>query len=152
MDIKQIIAANLAELRKLPDGSVETLKSVAKRSGVSFSTIQRVSRGEINITVENLDSLARAYRKSASDLLQPPTRDANALNPPSHYLLPSPNMQNGMVASDSAQSYKWPFPLVSQPAYEALPAEARAYVQGCMKQAIDDATHQFGTATRNRSA
>ena len=152
MDIKQIIAANLEHLRKQPDGSLEPLKSVAKRSGVSFSTIQRASRGEINITIENLEALARAYRRLPSDLLQPIDRTDDIPSALANYLLPSPNMQTGIAAADSLPSYKWPFPLVSQSAYEALPPEARAYVQGCMKQAIDEAAHQFGTATRKRSA
>lgn len=153
MDIKQIIAANIETLRRQPDGSLETLKSMSKRSGVSFSTIQRVSRGEINITVENLAALAKAYRKTPCDLLRAP--DANAPELPSAmsgYLLPSPNVQPARRAAESPASYGWPFEFVRREDYEALPPHGRAFVQGALKAAIDNATQQFGTHTRKLSA
>jgi len=151
MDIKNVIAVNLAAWMA-ENPATDTLKKLASRSGVSFGTVQRARNGEVNLTVENLAALAAALGKSAADLVTPRFEQAGTPSPLPHYLLPSPNMKNGMVAADSGGPYQWPFPLVSQAAYEALPAEARAYVQGCLKQAIDDAAHQFGTATRKRSA
>lgn len=152
MDIKQIIAANLDALRRQPDGSLETLKSLAKRSGVSFSTVQRASRGEINITVENLEALARAYRKTPCDLLRPPAAATDLPSAMSGYLLPSPNMQTARCAAESPASYGWPFEFVRRESYEALPLQGRAFVQGALQAAIDNATQQFGTQTRKLSA
>lgn len=153
MDIKQIIAANIETLRRQPDGSLETLKSLAKRSGVSFSTVQRASRGEINITVENLEALARAYRKTPCDLLRPLQAMAPELpSAMSGYLLPSPNVQSARHAGESPVAYGWPFEFVRREAYEALPPQGRAFVQGALQTAIDNATQQFGTQTRKLSA
>ena len=153
MDIKQIIAANIAALRRQADGSMETLKSMAKRSGLSFSTIQRASRGEINITIENLETLARAYRKTPCDLLRMPD-DGNAglPSPLSGYLLPSPNGKTAPIAAESPTSYGWPFEFVRREAYEALPPQGRAFVQGALQTAIDNATQQFTSQTRKLSA
>jgi transcriptional regulator with XRE-family HTH domain len=152
MDITAIVAENLsAWMAATP--ALDTLQKLEAKSGVGFSTIRRARKGEGNVTVENLAKIASAFGRSPAELLIPREgRTANLPSPLSNYLLPSANMQNGILAADSLQAYKWPFPLVSQSAFEALPAEARAYVQGCMKQAIDEAAHQFGTATRKRSA
>lgn len=152
MDITATVAANLsAWMAQTP--ALDTLQKLEAKSGVGFGTIRRARKGEGNVTIENLAKIAAAFGRPPADLLVPPAeKKADLPSPLSGYLLPSPNMKNGMAAADSGSPYQWPFPLVSQAAYEALPAEARAYVQGCLKQAIDDAAHQFGTATRKRSA
>lgn len=152
MDITETVAANLsAWMAQTP--ALDTLQKLEAKSGVGFGTIRRARKGEGNVTIENLAKIAAAFGRPPADLLKPPAATAGDLpSPLANYLLPSPNMQPGIAAADSGNAYKWPFPLVSQAAYEALPAEARAYVQGCLKQAIDDAAHQFGTPTRKRSA
>ncbi len=151
MDIKRVIAVNLAAWMA-ENPATDTLKKLASRSGVSFGTVQRARNGEVNLTVENLDALAAALGKSAADLVTPRSEQASIPSPLPHYLLPSPNMQNGQQVADSASLYSWPFKLVSREAYDALPPEAQAYVQGCLKQAIDHATEHFATPTRKRSA
>lgn len=151
MDIKRVIAVNLAAWMA-ENPATDTLKKLASRSGVSFGTVQRARNGEVNLTVENLDALASALGKSAAELLTPASAQADTPSSLAHYLLPSANVQNGHRVADSASSYGWPFKLVSREAYDALPPEAQAYVQGCLKQAIDHATEHFGTATKKRSA
>lgn len=151
MDIKKVIAANLG-VWMAESEATDTLKKLARRSGVSFGTVQRARNGEVNLTVENLAALAAALGKSAAELVTPQAAKADMPSSLSHYLLPSSNMQNEHRVADSVGSYSWPFKLVSREAYDALPPEAQGYVQGCLKQAIDHATEQFGTATRKRSA
>lgn len=152
MDITATVAANLsAWMAETP--ALDTLQKLEAKSGVGFGTIRRARKGEGNVTIENLAKIAAAFGRPPSDLLRAPEGTQAALpSALSSYLLPSPNIRRGVTAADSANPYQWPFPLVSQAAYEALPAEARAYVQGCLKQAIDDAAHQFSTPTRKRSA
>lgn len=152
MDITATVAANLsAWMKQTP--ALDTLQKLESRSGVGFGTIRRARKGEGNLTIENLAKIAAAFGRAPADLLAPAAeKKADLPSALSSYLLPSPNMQSAIPAADSGSPHVWPFPLVSQSAYEALPAEARAYVQGCLKQAIDDAAHQFGTATRKRSA
>lgn len=151
MDIKQVIARNIAAWMAA-SAATDTLKKLAARSGVSFGTVQRARNGEVNLTVENLAALAAALGKSAADLVTPPAEQIPVSSPLSHYLLPSSNIIHEDKVAESGGSYGWPFKLVSKDAYDALPPEAQGYVQGCLKQAIDHATEQFGTATRKRTA
>lgn len=152
MDITATVAANLsAWMAETP--ALDTLQKLEAKSGVGFGTIRRARKGEGNVTIENLAKIAAAFGRPPADLLMPPEgQKAELPSSLSSYLLPSPNMKYGLPAAESVNPYQWPFPLVSQSAYEALPAEGRAYVQGCLKQAIDDAAHRFSTPTRKRSA
>lgn len=60
MDIKQIIAQNLS---RLIDQSpvLDTVEKVSSRSGVGFGTVRRARKAQGNITVVNLDGVARAF-------------------------------------------------------------------------------------------
>ncbi len=71
MDIAKIIAGNLTALMEsYPDR--ETLEKVAHVSGVGFSTVRRAKNGDGNLTVQNLELIAKAFRRSARDLLAQP--------------------------------------------------------------------------------
>lgn len=68
MDITKIIAANLSAWM---DGNIgpTTLKELARASGVGFGTVQRAKNASGNTTIQNLESIANAYKKHAIDLL-----------------------------------------------------------------------------------
>lgn len=71
MDICTIISTNLtAWMDSHP--SLNTLKKLSAKSGVGFGTVQRVSNGNGNPTISNLESIAGAFGKSAIELLSPP--------------------------------------------------------------------------------
>jgi transcriptional regulator with XRE-family HTH domain len=68
MDISQIISANLTEwMNARPD--LDTFKKLSKASGVGFGTVQRAKNGDGNITVQNLEAIAHAFKRKAIDLL-----------------------------------------------------------------------------------
>jgi transcriptional regulator with XRE-family HTH domain len=68
MDISAIIARNLSALMEAnPDR--DTLIKVSKASRVGFGTVRRTKNGDGNVTVQNLELIARAFRRSARDLL-----------------------------------------------------------------------------------
>lgn len=59
MDIKQIISQNLSRL--IDESPVlNTVEKVSSRSGVGFGTVRRARKAQGNITVVNLDGVARA--------------------------------------------------------------------------------------------
>ncbi len=71
MDIAAIISRNLTALMaSYPDR--ETLEKVAHVAHVGFSTVRRAKNGDGNLTVQNLDLIARAFRRTAKDLLAEP--------------------------------------------------------------------------------
>jgi len=71
MAIAQIISRNLGALMASYPGR-DTLAKVAKASGVGFGTVQRARNGDGNVTVQNLELIAMAFRRSARDLLTEP--------------------------------------------------------------------------------
>ena len=71
MDISQRIAQNLSAWMASTRGR-ETLMLVSKASGVGFGTVQRARNGEGNLTVQNLEMIAAAFRRQAVDLLAEP--------------------------------------------------------------------------------
>lgn len=71
VEISQIISRNLTELMASYPGR-ETLAKVAKAAHVGFGTVQRARNGDGNLTVQNLDLIARAFRRTAKDLLAEP--------------------------------------------------------------------------------
>ncbi|MBW7903005.1 MAG: helix-turn-helix transcriptional regulator [Rhodocyclaceae bacterium] len=85
MDIKKAIAQNLGSWMQGPPEL--TIKQLAVKSGVGFGTIQRTKNGDGNITVQNLDALARAFGRRAVDLIAEPRL---AGTPPSGVAEPSP--------------------------------------------------------------
>ena len=71
MAIAQIISGNLIRLMASYPGR-DTLGKVAKAAGVWFGTVQRARNADGNLTVQNLDLIAKAFRRSAKDLLADP--------------------------------------------------------------------------------
>lgn len=74
MDITKAIAQNLSAWMK-DSTSLNTSKKLSLRSGVGFGTVQRARNGEGNITVQNLEAIARAFGRTATDLITPPASD-----------------------------------------------------------------------------
>lgn len=68
MDIAKTIGKNLTALMA-PPAALDTCQKLAKRSGVSYGTIQRIRNGEINITVEKLTKIAAALKLHPAELL-----------------------------------------------------------------------------------
>jgi transcriptional regulator with XRE-family HTH domain len=77
MDISQRIAHNLSAWMAATCGR-ETLMQVAKASGVGFGTVQRARNGEGNLTVQNLEMIAAAFRRQAVELLADPEISGDA--------------------------------------------------------------------------
>lgn len=69
MDIKKVIAENLNNWME-GHPRFSTIKPLAVASGVSFGTIQRVKKGEVNLTVEKVEAIAHAFRRDAIDLMK----------------------------------------------------------------------------------
>lgn len=72
MDITKTIADNLTRLMAASEREkvkLTTLKALAEKSKVGFGTVQRAKNGDGNITVQNLELLARAFGRSAIDLI-----------------------------------------------------------------------------------
>jgi transcriptional regulator with XRE-family HTH domain len=69
MDITKIIAANL-DAWMASSSNLTTIKKVAARAGVGFGTVRRARNGDGNTTIQNLDAIARAFKRHPTDLLQ----------------------------------------------------------------------------------
>lgn len=88
MDITKLIAQNLsAWMESQP--SLDTIKKLSLASHVGFGTIQRVKNGEGNVTVQNLDLIARAFKRQAIDLLRMPDT-ADKINVSTISIAPEP--------------------------------------------------------------
>ena len=68
MDTAKRIAKNLSQLME-QSKDLNTIAAVAKASTVGFGTVQRARNGDGNLTVQNLELLASAFRRTARDLL-----------------------------------------------------------------------------------
>ena len=68
MDIAKTIGKNLTALMN-PPAALDTCQKLARKSGVSYGTIQRIRNGEINITVEKLTKIADALKLHPAELL-----------------------------------------------------------------------------------
>ena len=75
MDITRIISVNLSAWMASSD-RLNTVMAVSSASGVGFGTVRRAKNGESNITVQNLEAIARAFKKTAIDLLEMPRSGA----------------------------------------------------------------------------
>lgn len=71
MDIASVIAYNLSAWMGA-SANLGTIKALSKASGVGFGTVRRARNGDGNITVQNLESIARAFKRKAIDLLAAP--------------------------------------------------------------------------------
>jgi transcriptional regulator with XRE-family HTH domain len=68
MDITEIISRNLsAWMAENP--SLGTLEKVSERSGVGYGTVRRAKTGSGNTTANNLEDIARAFGRSAADIV-----------------------------------------------------------------------------------
>ena len=68
MDIIARISRNLTYwMGQHPD--MNTLKKVSARSGVGFGTVQRAKNGDGNITVRNLEAIAKVFRRPVEELM-----------------------------------------------------------------------------------
>lgn len=79
MDIASMIAYNLSAWMDA-SANLGTIKALSKASGVGFGTVRRARNGDGNITVQNLEAIARAFKRKAIDLLVAP--DATYSTPP----------------------------------------------------------------------
>lgn len=77
MDISKVISANLSAWMDASP-NLKTIKALAKASQVGFGTVQRAKNGDGNITVQNLEAIARAFRRRGVDLMS----DGKAAYPP----------------------------------------------------------------------
>jgi transcriptional regulator with XRE-family HTH domain len=73
MDINQLIAHRLRELR---DAQGLSLAALAERSGVSKSNISLIERGESSATATVLDKLSAALGATVASLFEKPAEDA----------------------------------------------------------------------------
>lgn len=71
MDISAQIATNLTAWMSETPG-LDTIKKVSAKSAVGFGTVRRAKNGDGNITVQNLELIARAFHRHAIDLLLAP--------------------------------------------------------------------------------
>lgn len=71
MDIASVIAYNLSAWMDA-SANLGTIKALSKASGVGFGTVRRAKNGDGNITVQNLEAIARAFKRKAIDLLRAP--------------------------------------------------------------------------------
>ena len=107
MDITQIIASNLsAWMDEYP--SLNTLQKLAKASHVGFGTIRRAKNGDGNITVQNLQAIAQAFKRQAIDLLQPTLSknppESITQNSANSYLNLTPNEQDLLMGYREASA------------------------------------------------
>lgn len=70
MDISETIAATLTRWMEENPG-LDTIKKVSERSGVGFGTVRRTKNGDGNITVKNLQAIAKAFHRPVESLLVP---------------------------------------------------------------------------------
>lgn len=71
MDITKAISVNLSAWMEGTPG-LDTIKKLSAKSHVGFGTVQRAKNGDGNITVQNLEAIARAFGRHATDLIAHP--------------------------------------------------------------------------------
>lgn len=55
--------------------ALDTIKKVSAKSHVGFGTVQRARNGDGNTTIQNLEAIAAAFRRSVDDLIRSPSID-----------------------------------------------------------------------------
>lgn len=80
MDIASVIAYNLSAWMDA-SANLGTIKALSKASGVGFGTVRRARNGDGNITVQNLEAVAHAFKRNAIDLLVAPSETYSAAPP-----------------------------------------------------------------------
>jgi transcriptional regulator with XRE-family HTH domain len=81
MNARQVLARNLTALMdRYPD--IGSQKLLFKTTGVATSTVGRIRRGEVAATLDNIEALAKAFRLTVSQMLDPRlTRSLEGLPP-----------------------------------------------------------------------
>lgn len=70
MSARQVLARNLTVLMTAyPE--IGSQKLLFKSTGVTTSTIGRIRRGEVSATLDNIEALAKAFKITVGDLLNP---------------------------------------------------------------------------------
>jgi transcriptional regulator with XRE-family HTH domain len=114
----ETISANLTEwMSHTP--ALSTIKKLAERSGVGFGTIRRMKSGESNPTVDNVQSVAEAFGRTAIDLLTPPGGGGFVMREPptAVYQLPANTLEppiDKIVANARAMTRDGQFILLGQ--------------------------------------
>jgi len=68
MDIVARVSSTLSDwMRGNPD--LDTIEKLSIRSKVGFGTIRRAKNGDGNITIKNLELIAKAFRRPVEDLI-----------------------------------------------------------------------------------
>lgn len=76
----RLIAADRLTLLMGRTPHLDTLKKVAAKSGVGYGTVQRVSRAEASVTIDNIEAIAAAFGLTLDEFLKRdfPSSDAGA--------------------------------------------------------------------------
>lgn len=87
MDVKDVVGANLRRLMdyagaKNPDSLLAKQKTLAKKAGVTQSTVGRVLRKEVAVATDTLQSLAACFKLQAYQLLIPNLEPDNPVTVP----------------------------------------------------------------------
>jgi transcriptional regulator with XRE-family HTH domain len=70
MNARQVLARNLRLLMdRYPD--IGSQKLLFKTTGVTTSTVGRIRRGDVSATIDNIEALAKAFKLTVSQLLDP---------------------------------------------------------------------------------
>jgi transcriptional regulator with XRE-family HTH domain len=68
--IREIAAHNLGELMA-KDDSARTLEKLALKSGVGKSTIDRMKKGQVGVSLDTLEAVAQVFKIEAWQLIHP---------------------------------------------------------------------------------
>ena len=107
-DINQIIASRLNQARRQTKlGKQLTLKEIASKSGIPYSTVQRISKAETDPQISNLVAIAKALDMELSDLFdEKPTAAFSFKNTQkltSTQVLLVQNLINSLIGEPSAE-------------------------------------------------
>jgi transcriptional regulator with XRE-family HTH domain len=137
MDINQLIAHRLRELR---DARGLSLAALAERSGVSKSNISLIERGESSATATVLDKLSAALGVTVASLFEKPAEDAPSpvsrvadqpvwTDPGSGYVRRNLSPSAGLAKSSPIQLVEVSFPAGQRVAYETSTRDVDVYQQ-----------------------
>lgn len=121
-DSKKVLWENVSALMKREFGK-ENLTALAKKAGFGPGTSTRLKEQTTSVGLEVIEQLAVAFKVQ-----------------PWHLLVPDLDIEN--LPADTPGGGAWPFQMVDRLAYEALPLEDRAFVQGYMARTIEERTRQ----------
>jgi transcriptional regulator with XRE-family HTH domain len=137
MDINQLIAHRLRELR---DAQGLSLATLAERSGVSKSNISLIERGESSATATVLDKLSAALGVTVASLFEKPAEDAPSpvsrakdqpawTDPGSGYVRRNLSPGAGPAKSSPLQLVEVSFPAGQRVAYETSTRDVDVHQQ-----------------------